>query len=264
MVEAEHTKRLQEASKTRRKRRQYGIVVGVTAASFVAGLGVSKFAPDLIPFDTNPDITGIIIEVPEHTSSSYPSPHASTPKESPKKNSKKTTRPTAIPTITQPEGETQEIQGQLTFYGSYDNDPKGSTVISDPVIHKEAGGTGSYEDPLTFASPEGEGAYKKGQIIYVPALQKYYIKEDKCAVSWTAPDGCGEVTHVDLYIGNPSATKDVTECEDTLTPDDKVKVTIILNPPKDLPYDKKPLWDEQTKTCYKPPELAKILDQTQN
>lgn len=139
---------------------------------------------------------------------------------------------------------------KVTFYGSYDNDPKGSKDISNPVIHQEAGGTGTYADPLTFASPAGTGAYSYGQKIYVPRVQKYFIKEDECAVSWTAPNGCGAVTMVDLYVGNPSDSESVIQCEESLTTSGDIQ--IIVDPPADLPVDPKPIWDQTTGTCMTP------------
>lgn len=138
---------------------------------------------------------------------------------------------------------------EITYYGSYDNDPAGSREISNPVLHQLAGGTGTYADPLTFASPTGMGAYAVGARIYVPSVQKYFIREDTCATSWTAPNGCGAVSHVDLYMGNPSDSKAVLSCEDSLTPDGKA--TIILNPPANLPYDPTPLWNQATGACMK-------------
>lgn len=136
---------------------------------------------------------------------------------------------------------------QITFYAAYDNDPKGSTAIDNPVIHKQAGGVGSFSDPLTFASATGAGEYPAGTKIYVPLVQKYFIREDSCEVSWTAPNGCGSVTHVDLYVGNPSATKAVLKCEDALTPDGEAP--IVLDPAPMLPYDPTPIWNQATSTC---------------
>lgn len=144
-------------------------------------------------------------------------------------------------------GNTQNVE--ITFYGSYDNDPSGSLNISNPVIHQQAGGTGTFADPLTFASPAGTGEYTVGTKIYVPLVQKYFIREDTCATSWTAPNGCGAVTHVDLYVGNPSDSKAVVACEDSLTP--SANGQIIINPPSNLPYDPTPIWTQSTNTCMK-------------
>lgn len=136
---------------------------------------------------------------------------------------------------------------EITFYGAYDNDPPGSRDISNGVIHSQAGGVGSYAGPLTFASPSGSGAYPVGARIYVPFLQKYFIREDVCATSWTAPNGCGAVSHVDLYMGNPSDSQKVIGCEEALTPNGNA--TIILNPASNLAYDPTPLWNQSTGAC---------------
>ncbi len=165
-----------------------------------------------------------------------------------------TVPPTAAPTTAPGNGTIAPTAGgtgttqtvNITFYGSYDNDPKGSLAIAHPVIHQQAGGTGTYADPLTFASPAGDGEYAFGTIIYVPKVQKYFIREDECAVSWTAPNGCGAVTMVDLYIGNPSGDISVLDCEGALTTGTG---PIIVNPPATLTYDPMPIWTEATRTC---------------
>jgi hypothetical protein len=158
--------------------------------------------------------------------------------------------PTPTPTPTPGTGSSgTSKQVQVTFYGSYDNDPKGSLAIAHPVIHQTAGGVGTYADPLTFASPAGNGQYPFGQIIYVPSVQKYFIREDECAVSWTAPNGCGAVTMVDLYVGNSSSSQSVVNCEDSLTIDGTS--TIIVNPDPNRVVDPKPIWNQSTGTCTK-------------
>ena len=143
---------------------------------------------------------------------------------------------------------------QVTYYGAYDNDPPGSTAIAHPVLHSGAGGTGTYADPLTFASPAGAGAYPWGTIIYVPIVQKYFLREDECATSWTAPNGCGAVSHVDLYVGNPSTDRAVVACENALTTDDNQ--TIIVDPAPDLTYDATTIWNQATGACMKPHSTA--------
>ena len=39
----------------------------------------------------------------------------------------------------------------ITAYTWFDNTPAGSPTISHPVLHKTAGGSGTYEDPVTIA-----------------------------------------------------------------------------------------------------------------
>lgn len=74
----------------------------------------------------------------------------------------------------------------VTFYGAPDNDPPGSQATAwscDPSRGAKAGGTGSYLDPLSFASAKYE--FDKCEIIYLPYLKKYLRFDDFCAT-------CGE------------------------------------------------------------------------
>jgi hypothetical protein len=69
--------------------------------------------------------------------------------------------------------------GRINFYGARTNDPRGSRDIAFPkVMHGKAGGTGTFEDPLTFAAREG--AFKLGTKIYVPEVKRYFVLEDLC------------------------------------------------------------------------------------
>ena len=73
-----------------------------------------------------------------------------------------------------------------TFYGVPDNDPAGSDAIAFSCSSRgaHAGGTGTYNDPVTFASKQG-GVYGRCEIVYAPYLKKYIRNEDICA-------GCSE------------------------------------------------------------------------
>jgi hypothetical protein len=55
-----------------------------------------------------------------------------------------------------------------------DNSPPGAS-IAYPV---QAGGKGTYADPITFTSTTKE--IPKGTRIYVPYLKKYLIMENNC------------------------------------------------------------------------------------
>src|SRR4051794_570915 len=46
------------------------------------------------------------------------------------------------------------VVDKVTFYGWPDNSPPGP-AIAYPVIHSQADGTGSYADPITFATATG-------------------------------------------------------------------------------------------------------------
>jgi 3D (Asp-Asp-Asp) domain-containing protein len=96
--------------------------------------------------------------------------------------------------------------GPITFYAARDNDPPGSRVIAYPTLHREAGGTGTFADPLTFAA--AAGSFKPGTKIYVPDVQRYFILEDSCA-------GCSG-SQVDLWAG-PATDVGVIACEQSLT-----------------------------------------------
>jgi hypothetical protein len=69
--------------------------------------------------------------------------------------------------------------GRISFYGARTNSPRGSRDIAYPnVLHGKAGGTGTFDDPITFAAREG--AFKLGTKIYVPDVKRYFILEDLC------------------------------------------------------------------------------------
>ena len=83
------------------------------------------------------------------------------------------------------------VTDYVTFYGWVDNSPPGR-AIAHPCIHNQAGGTGTFSDPVTFAEHiDLHGPWC--QIIYVPFLKKYFIHEDQC-------NPCGGVpnNHIDL------------------------------------------------------------------
>jgi hypothetical protein len=69
---------------------------------------------------------------------------------------------------------------EITFYGYPDNDPPGpATAYNCGGRNNVAGGTGTYANPLTFASHSGE--FSQCEIIYLPYLKKYLRMEDDCA-----------------------------------------------------------------------------------
>jgi hypothetical protein len=136
------------------------------------------------------------------------------------------------------------VTDYVTFYGYVDNSPPGR-AIAHPCIHQQAGGVGSYGNPVTFAEPNDlNGPWC--QIIYVPFLKKYFIHEDQC-------DPCGGVNsdHVDLWMGGDSGSTKSPEkaallnCEDQWTRHS----TVIENPPSTEPVDTTALFTPPT-TCH--------------
>ena len=141
---------------------------------------------------------------------------------------------TLTPTITPGANSGTNANVKITFYTGNETGgfPDGNT-IAEPVLHQKAGGTGTFVDPLTFAAVTG--AYAKGIKIYVPLVQKYFIREDLC------PSCSG--TQVDLYVGNPSNTIVAQSCAGSLTPPDGTATAIVINPSGDLTYDPIPIWN---------------------
>ena len=73
----------------------------------------------------------------------------------------------------------------LTGYTYFDNTPPGAD-ISYPTVHREAGGTGTYDDPITLAvghsRMDGRDILDiaSGTRIYIPVVRKYFVVEDTC------------------------------------------------------------------------------------
>jgi hypothetical protein len=130
------------------------------------------------------------------------------------------------------------VKATITFYGWPDNSPPGS-AIAHPVIHKHAGGDGTYCNPTTFATERANNKpIPYGIKIYVPFLQQYFIREDLCAASGpptgSGSNGCYRLWF-DLWVGGTAKSKahDVVRCEQMLTPG--AKVDVILYPRDGMP-----------------------------
>lgn len=128
---------------------------------------------------------------------------------------------------------------KVTFYGVPDNDPAGSDAIAYSCSSRgyHAGGTGTYADPLTFASKEGSG-YAKCEIVYAPYLKKYIRNEDICAA-------CNTAEWTDIFTGNSqNGGNGQVNCENQLTPNGAQ--TVIRDPPTNLEVDTTALWSSGT------------------
>lgn len=74
----------------------------------------------------------------------------------------------------------------LTGYSWWDNTPPGSAAIAYPQLHQQAGGAGTYADPVTvavghsLASGRSVPVVPAGTRFYVPKLRRYLIVEDAC------------------------------------------------------------------------------------
>ncbi|HVW27716.1 MAG TPA: hypothetical protein VHC69_20265 [Polyangiaceae bacterium] len=134
------------------------------------------------------------------------------------------------------------IDHYVTFYGWPDNDPAGNG-IAYPKLHKGASGTGTFADPITFATDPTE--WMPGTILYVPYLKRYVIMEDSCAEC--IQDWNTHKYHIDIWLDSDgSFDSQVLDCEDTLT---RSKTSVEIDPPPDRPVDSIPLFDTKTGTC---------------
>ncbi len=121
----------------------------------------------------------------------------------------------------------------ITAYTWFDNTPPGSTTISDPIRHSSAGGTGTYEDPITIAVGHSKKTgksvldYPAGTIIYLPDVRRYFVVEDTCGDGPTpelgpchsgASDNGGATVWIDMWIGGEGESEDfVNNCTAKVT-----------------------------------------------
>jgi hypothetical protein len=131
----------------------------------------------------------------------------------------------------------------VTLYGWPDNSPPGDGTAFGSG---HAGGTGTYSDPITFATDQDELA--PGTKVYYPYLHRYFIMEDECVEC--DQDWANGKYHIDLWIGGEGGnTSSVLNCEDALTQD---SAQVVLSPPSNEPVDTTPLFNSSTNKCYDP------------
>jgi hypothetical protein len=146
----------------------------------------------------------------------------------------------------------------VTLYGWPDNSPPGNAIAypksdGNHTIHNSAGGTGTYSNPITYATDKSE--LPIGTKVYYPYLHRYFIMEDDCVEcdqDWTGhgPDGGPHKYHIDLWIGGKGGNSGkVISCEDDLTQD---SASVIVNPPSNEPVDTTALYNSSTNKCYHP------------
>jgi hypothetical protein len=133
----------------------------------------------------------------------------------------------------------------MTFYGFPDNTPP-SCQIAYPVIHQCAGGTGTYADPITYATDASELA--PGTILYLQSIRKYGIMEDDCT-ECDADWNNGHIRHIDVWLNSDanSNVNAVLNCENELTQD---PAQVTLNPASNLPVSSQPLFTDAGNICF--------------
>ncbi|GAB2988085.1 hypothetical protein LWP59_08930 [Amycolatopsis acidiphila] len=138
------------------------------------------------------------------------------------------------PTTATPES----TSGTVSFYSALDKNPLGSLLIAFPtILHGLAGGSGSYDDPVTFAA--APGVFAPGTRIYLPDLRRYFVLEDLCA-------SCGG-THIALWTGS-SLDEGIRACAAWLGAQETR--SYLIDPPAGLPVDPGPLYDGSH--CFRP------------
>ena len=141
-----------------------------------------------------------------------------------------------------------EVKAFMTLYGYVDNSPPGRD-IAHPCRHQVAGGTGTYANPVTFATDIHELAWC--QRIYVPYMKRYFIHEDECSEcdhDWTTVHRF----RFDMWAGGDASSKKNPEraallaCEDALTRGNSItdahNPVVIIEPPRNLAVTTSPIF----------------------
>lgn len=135
------------------------------------------------------------------------------------------------------------MQVFLTGYSYWDNTPPGSAQIARPVVHRRAGGTGTYRDPITVAVGHSKNGissrmdFPTGTRFYFPRLKKYGIVEDLCGDGPRPQNGPCHIGHhgrpwLDIYVGGRSISPaEADRCMRSITGIQKT----IMHPSPDLP-----------------------------
>jgi hypothetical protein len=138
-------------------------------------------------------------------------------------------------------GASTSVQAFMTLYGFVDNSPPG-TGIAHPCIHQTAGGTGTFADPVTFATDVNELGWCR--TIYVAYMKRYFIHEDECSEcdkNWNRL----HKYRFDMWAGGDANSRHRPEkrallrCENTWTRgssiNDPNNPVVMIDPPPGLP-----------------------------
>lgn len=215
-----------------------GIIIGSSARSVVAAVQFS-----INPADSLTTICKQINATPTPTPVSTP-PVVVTPPPS----------PTPVPAVT---GNELRFVAYNTLYASGDNTPAGSTQIDLGGHTGNAGGTGTFNDPITLAvggsliNGKEVDDYAYGTKFYIPAFRKYFVAADFCGDGATPQnEPCHKSEEpgkpqLDLYAGNASGSA-VLACEDKLTGDH----LMIQNPASNYAVVTSPIFNGSCATTY--------------
>lgn len=124
----------------------------------------------------------------------------------------------------------------LSTYDWQNNSPPGAGIsyardYGYPTVHDHAGGTGTWADPITFASQPGQ--LRPGQRIYVPRFGKYFVKEDDCSTCYT------RAWQFDLWVPGVTAAQNASQDPASIV-NLWGRYRVILDPPRGLPVTRTP------------------------
>ena len=141
-----------------------------------------------------------------------------------------------------------QVTAFMTLYGYADNSPPG-TDIAHGCIHSGAAGTGTYDDPITFATDVAELPWCT--VIYVPYMRRYFIHEDECSecdADWARYG----LYRFDMWAGGDASStrqpekRALLRCESTWTRANSISdpnnPTIEIDPPPGLPVTDAPIF----------------------
>lgn len=153
---------------------------------------------------------------------SYSAPTAPTPTPSePESN------PSPAPTAPSPApSDEKRFTAYITGYGYPDNDPANSNICWNSGVESRAGGTGTYDDPITMAVGYvgDKSDYPLGTKFYIPNLRAYFKVQDTCASCHAGKNG---LPWLDVWHGGQGASANaVISCEEKHTGN----YTVIQNP----------------------------------
>lgn len=138
------------------------------------------------------------------------------------------------------------------MYGQ-DNCLPGGKIAYPRTSGGQAGGVGTYENPITFAGTKKNMPVHT--LIYVSKLQKYFIFEDDCDECDNAWPGKGY--HFDLWMGPDKVEpgSGLIACEDKLTGDDSWHhlIDVEVDAAPNQPVNTTALFDGNTCIEHAPP-----------
>jgi hypothetical protein len=129
-------------------------------------------------------------------------------------------KPAPAPVLPASTSERIVTTAYTTAYTWHDNTPAGSATISHPILHKTAGGTGTYAAPITIAVGHSKATgqsvldFPAGTRIYLPSVRRYFIVEDTCGDGndpqggpchqGVNANGTNSTIWIDMWIGGAS------------------------------------------------------------